>query len=316
MPENVEQTSGIEWPEGKQFAFTVFDDTDRGTMDNVPVVYEMLQDLGFRTTKSVWPLRGSGTPVCGGDTLEDAPYRKWILQLQDEGFEIGYHMATYHSSPRSDTIRGLDRFKEILGHDPMTMANHVGCQENVYWGAERFRGPTRLLYNLLTRFKHRNISEGHVRNSRYFWADLCRNRVRYVRDYAYRNINSLRACPLMPYHDPTKPFVRAWFSSSQGSTVQAFNHTIRECAQDRLEEMGGACIMYAHFGFQFSRDGSVNPEFQRLMKRLSTKNGWFVPAATLLEFLEQRNGLPSLTHRQRQLLALRWLASKTLSGTA
>ena len=34
------------WPDGKRFAFTVFDDTDRATLDNVREVYALLADLG------------------------------------------------------------------------------------------------------------------------------------------------------------------------------------------------------------------------------------------------------------------------------
>lgn len=51
----------IPWPDGKRFAFTIFDDTDHQTLENVPPVYDFLSDLGLRTTKSVWPLKG---PAC------------------------------------------------------------------------------------------------------------------------------------------------------------------------------------------------------------------------------------------------------------
>jgi len=47
----------IRWPEGKKFAFTVFDDTDLSTLGNVREIYSFLMDHGFRTTKSVWPIQ-------------------------------------------------------------------------------------------------------------------------------------------------------------------------------------------------------------------------------------------------------------------
>jgi hypothetical protein len=50
----------ITWPEGKRFAFTVFDDTDGMTMLNGPPIYDFLADLGFLTTKSVWPIQVKG----------------------------------------------------------------------------------------------------------------------------------------------------------------------------------------------------------------------------------------------------------------
>ena len=50
--------NAVDWPGGKAFAFSVVDDTDGATLEDVPSVYGLLADLGFRTTKSVWPLCG------------------------------------------------------------------------------------------------------------------------------------------------------------------------------------------------------------------------------------------------------------------
>ena len=40
----------IEFPGDRRFAFTILDDTDDSTLENVRPVYERLRDLGFRTT--------------------------------------------------------------------------------------------------------------------------------------------------------------------------------------------------------------------------------------------------------------------------
>ena len=45
-------TKGVEWPEGRSLAFTVFDDTDHATLENVSPVYAFLRESGFRTKKS------------------------------------------------------------------------------------------------------------------------------------------------------------------------------------------------------------------------------------------------------------------------
>jgi hypothetical protein len=66
--------SKINWPEVKDFAFTVFDDSDNSTIGNVPAEYEFLKGYGFRTTKSLWPLRGNEEPR-NGKLLE----RRWLL---------------------------------------------------------------------------------------------------------------------------------------------------------------------------------------------------------------------------------------------
>jgi len=251
----------VTWPAGKRFAFTIFDDTDLATPDNVIEVYALLADLGFRTTKSVWPITAPGEPPIGGSTCEDSMYLAWLRRLQSQGFEIGYHLASHHTSARADTERGLARFRELFGHDPISMANHAGCDEGIYWGDARLEGASRLLYDVLTRNKRRNMFRGHVEGDPLFWGDLCRERIRYVRNFVFRDINTLKSCPLMPYHDPTKPFVNQWYASSEGAERVAFTKCISEAAQDRLEEEGGACIMTRTWRAASSRMAGWSPGF-------------------------------------------------------
>jgi hypothetical protein len=304
----------IEWPEGKKFAFTIFDDTDSQTLVNGPPVYNLLHDLGFRTTKSVWPLRGTEQPLVGGGTCEDEGYFDWVSQLQHQGFEIGLHNATYHTSTREQTQRGLDRFRQLFGHDPCALANHTGCREALYWGHERLTGVNSGLYRLLTKFKTEGAYQGHREDSSLFWGDLCRNKIKYVRNFVFSEINTLKACPLMPYHDPLRPYVNLWFASSEGPNARTFVQTLTEENQDRLEEEGGACIMYTHFGKSFFGDGELHPRFRMLMERLSRKGGWFVPVTTLLDHLERVQGRHELTDRERTRLERKWLWHKFRVG--
>ena len=44
----------INWPDNKKFAFTIFDDTDGSNLNDNRLVYDYLNELGFKTTKSVW----------------------------------------------------------------------------------------------------------------------------------------------------------------------------------------------------------------------------------------------------------------------
>jgi hypothetical protein len=133
-------TPKIEWPDGKQFAFTIFDDPDLQTLDNVSPVYVLLPDLGLRTTKAVWPIRGNRTPKMGGATCEDEHYLKWVLDHKENGFEIALHNVTYHTSTREETMHGLETFYRLFGHYPYSMANHTGCNEGIYWGNSRLSG--------------------------------------------------------------------------------------------------------------------------------------------------------------------------------
>jgi hypothetical protein len=301
----------VRWPDGKRFALSIFDDTDRATIENVPHVYRLLRDLGFRTTKSVWPITGPRPPaVAGGSTCDDPTYLAWVKELATEGFEIALHNVTYHGSTREEVRRGLDRFVELFGHDPASMANHTECEDGMYWGAARLTGSRRAIYKVMMLRREKRFW-GHVPGSPHFWGDMCREHVRYVRNFTFSDINTLKVCPWMPYHDPERPYVRAWFASAEGADCTIFNQTMTEASQDRLAEEGGACILYTHFGKRFVEGGTVDARFAALMKRLARLGGWVVPVTTLLDYIAaQRGGVHLLTPSERARLEWRWLRHK------
>lgn len=303
----------IVWPDNKDFVFTIFDDTDRATLANVKDIYSFLTDCGLRTTKSVWPIKGKEPPRIPGETCEDDSYLSWLLELQNKGFEIGYHNATFHSSKRQETIRGLETFRELFGTYPKTMANHDVCRENIYWGDARFTGINKIIYNLATKNKRKNFFQGHIGESEYFWGDICKEKIKYVRNFVFNDINTLKMCPFMPYHDPNRPYVNYWFASSEGSTLNQFNHCISERNQDRLVREKGACIMVTHFGKRFYEGRFINRCFRDLVERLSRRNGWFVPVATLLDYLMDQLGRYEISVIERKCLERQWVLSKMLN---
>jgi hypothetical protein len=305
----------IDWPEGKKFAFTIFDDPDSQRLEDGKKIYSLLTDWGFRTTKAVWPLGPVREPNSPGDTCADPAYLAECHDLVRRGFEMGYHNATLHSSTRAETIQGLDAFREYFGHDPVSMANHYN-EEAIYWGPARLSGTRRAIYNLATLGRTRHRHFGHVEGHACFWGDVCRERIRYCRNFVFSGINTLGDCPLMPYHDPERPLVNAWYAASEGSNVERFVNTISEPSQDRLEAEGGACIMYTHFGHGYVENGRVNSRFQELMGRLSQKNGWFVPVGTLLDYLRRKNGLREISRADRAPIERRWLWEKLFRGTS
>jgi len=305
----------ISWPEGKTFAFTVFDDPDSQRLEDGKRLYALLADLGFRTTKGVWPLAATRNPNSPGDTCADAAYLEEARHLEKLGFEIGYHHAAPQDCTRQETIEGLDAYARYFGHDPVTMANHYN-QEAIYWGPARLSGARRAIYNLATLGQTRNRHFGHVLGHPTFWGDICRRRIRYCRNFVFLDINTLRACPAMPYHDPERPYVKAWFASTEGSNVVRFTRVLREANQDRLEAEGGACIMYAHFGHGFVEHGEVNAQFRQLVTRLSRKNGWFVPCEALLDFLGLQTPEREISPGERVRLETKWLAEKFFRGTS
>jgi hypothetical protein len=304
----------IRWPDGRHFAFTIFDDTDLATLENVGPVYAFLADLGFHTTKSVWPLKGTGEPRAGGVTCEDPSYCEWTLGLERQGFEIGYHLATYHTSPREKTVKAIERFESLYGHAPRAAANHTGCREGMYWGVDRLTGLSRLVYRLPLQLRGPKPFRGHLEGDPLFWGDICRAKIEYFRNFQFANINTLAACPWMPYHDPARSFVNQWFAASEGAEVEAFNRCVSEANQDRLEAEGGACIMYTHLACGFYRDGRIDPRFAELMRRLAAKNGWFAPVSTLLDHIRAERGEHVLTPAQRRRLERSWLFGKLKTG--
>ncbi len=315
MSSHSKTTHDIIWPEGKRFAFTVFDDTDRMTVNNGRPVYDFLAEMGFRTTKSVWPISGRGpTCVSAGSTCRDPDHAQWVRALQEQGFEIGLHSAAPTTSTREEWVVAIEHFKDLFGAYPATYANHAGCVDSIYWGDQRVSGTHRLAYNLLTRFKKCHF-QGHRPGSPQFWGDICRRHIRYVRNFVYPDINTLKQCPQMPYHDPQRPFVNAWYASSEGPSLEAFNQTISEANQERLEEEGGLCIMYTHFGFGFVEDRRLDSRFMSLMRRLSSRPGWFVPVSEVLDHVKAvRGGLHVITATERRALERRWLAHKIRRG--
>lgn len=309
-------TKATLWPEGKRFAFTVFDDTDSATLENVSAVYSFLKDNGFRTTKSVWVSDGdSSRGKHAGQTCDDPDYLRWLLDLQADGFEIAFHNCTWHGVPRDEILSALDKFAELFGHNPITAANHTGVEESIYWGDARLTGWRVFLYNLLTRFKNHRKYRGHVEGDRFFWGDACKERIKYFRNFVYRDIDTLRACPAMPYHDPLKPYVNDWFAASDGHEVKAFTRCISEAEQDRLEEEGGACIMYTHFAKGFADSQGINPRFEELLRRLAKKGGWFVPVHILLDHLSAQRTHKDISNAERRSMEIRWLKEKIFVGT-
>src|SRR5881397_2840861 len=71
------------FPGGKRFAFSILDDTDDSTLENVKPIYDLLRERGLRTTKTVWPLdcpEGS-RHFFAADTLQNKAYRDFVHEI-------------------------------------------------------------------------------------------------------------------------------------------------------------------------------------------------------------------------------------------
>jgi len=306
----------IVWPDGSRFAFTVFDDPDMQSDGDGALVYDFLADLGFRTTRGVWLLAPTEPAPAVQGHCEQPKHAGWLQGLRERGFEMGMHNATMHTSPREATIRAFEVHRRLFGDGPVTLANHMANADAIYWGCDRLSGWRKLAYNVATRGRNRHRFHGHEEGHRCFWGDICLREVRYVRNFVFRELNTLAACPVMPYHDPARPWVNQWYASSEGGECASFVRTIREAEQERLAEEGGAAIMYAHFGKGFVRDGRLDSRFRELMIRLAKMGGWFVPVRTLLDTIRSQRGEHLLTNRERAAFERKWLLLKLRYGTS
>ena len=306
------------FPDGKRFAFTILDDTDYATVENVKPIYDLLTELGLRTTKTVWvfPTEEEPNPFRSSQTLADPAYLAWVRALQRRGFEIAFHGASMSSSERPRTIAALERFRELLGAYPMIHVNHSLNRENLYWGPDRLDSPLlRTLMRLRASHPH-GYFQGHRPGSPCYWGDICQQRITYVRSFTFREINLLRVTRKPVYHDPRRPAVPYWFIASDGADLARFNRLLRPENQERLERQGGVCIVYTHFGQRgFVERGQVHPETRRLLTMLAQRSGWFVPGTTLLDGLRSHQSSHTLSRRERSGMELRWALSELVGKT-
>jgi hypothetical protein len=302
----------LTFPGNKTFAFSICDDTDRSTLENIKPVYEFLDSLGLKTTKTVWiyPSNNLEKWPNRGETLSDSLYRSYIMDLKDRGFEIASHGARGGSTKRDKNLQAFEDYKNIIGEYPRIYINHYKNIENLYWGKDKLSfGPIKTLYKL----KKNDVNYlGHIEDSEYFWGDFARDNIDYVVNFSFFEINIMKVNPEMPYHDPEKPYVNFWFHTSDGGTVEKFNDLLSKENIDRLEKEGGVCIVYTHFGVEFCENGKLNEETREKLKYLASKNGWFAPTGEILDYLKNRHNNNEITFRQRLYLELYWIFDKII----
>ena len=132
---------------------------------------------------------------------------------------------------------------------------------------------------------------GENEDSPYFWGDILKEKTKYVRMWGGGNIDTLAFNPSMPYKNSSKPFVNFYFSFSNGVDKDHFNALLCDKNIEELLSQRGTSIVYTHFAANFTsldKNGnySVNPETARQLSKIANKReGWFVPASTILDRL-------------------------------
>lgn len=96
----------------------------------------------------------------------------------------------------------MDFFNEKLGFYPSFHINHYSNLDNIYWGYERFQFILGNIFRIIYRDKRKFY--GSDMKSEYFWGDICKSKIKYIKNYTFNDINTLKIDPLMPYIDKTK----------------------------------------------------------------------------------------------------------------
>jgi hypothetical protein len=285
------------FPFGRRFAVSLVDDTDCAVLETIRDVYRVLDEYGVRSTKTVWPLEATAFSggyrnfPLAGDTLQRREYRAFCEDLHGQGFEIAMHTASAGDSRRDATTAAYRLFESAFGHPPLTNVMHARNRENIYWGKYSVHNP--LASKLISLVEPLEFA-GHRTDSEYYWGDVCRERTRYVRLFETIGPNTLRFDPATPFHDPLKPDVPWWFSSSYGGGRRLFpllsRHNLETLAKQR-----GAAIVHTYL-CQYARpngpDGGVDPAFGLLLRSLAERtDGWYVPIVSLLDRIRSLRAL-------------------------
>lgn len=303
------------YPNGKRFAFTIIDDTDGCTLETLHPVYDCLSSLGLRTTKTVWalpPVEEPKAPRDRGDTLERPEHVAYLKSLRESGFEIALHNVSSRSNPRARILAGLDRFREVFGEDPKINVHHEKNAENIHfdWARNPTVLPGRFHGHIFGRLSARSRARaagvsfsalhGQDPDSDYFWGDICRERIRYVRtNLFFDDLNTLKCNPRIPYSLPQTPYVNYWFDASNGQDGVTFNRILSSGNIRRLKDERGCAILYTHFGKGFvesSGEGdTLNRETrERLQDIAGDPEGWYATVSEILDRLLRVGKISSL----------------------
>lgn len=301
----------LNWPDSKRFAFTIIDDTDNSFIENIEPIYNLLYTNNIKTTKTVWvyPPRDKYE----GESLQNNNYYRFVHELQLKGFEIALHNVGSGCFNRDEIKKGLNIFKELIGYYPRIQINHADNLDNIYWGQDRYSNVLKNIYKVL--YGEKRKTYGTEFTSDYFWGDLCKEHIKYIRNYVFNGINTQKYDPKMPYIvKPKEKYSNFWFSSSDGHTIKEFNQLISPKQIDKLEQQGGFCIVYTHFSSGFvDANGELDKTFKENITYLGSKNAYCVPAGELLDYLLDlgQNNVP-ISSNYLNLLDFKWVVDRVI----
>ena len=264
------------------FYFSIVDDTDDATLENIKPVYDFLYEKGIFITKTIWVYPPRDKPS-SGDCLQRPEYVEFIKDLHSKGFEIALHNVGSGDYTREEILEGLEEYKNKLGFYPKIHINHSYNKDSIYGGTKRFNWPFNKIVNAMYP-QYTGEFQGEIEGSAYFWGDVHKEMITYNRNHEFRNLNTLAVDPKTPYIDPKRSrFSNYWFSSSFAPNQLVFNHLVSRKNVDKLVSQEGTAIVFTHFGY-FYKDGQLDQGFVEAIDYLtSQKDGNYMPVSQLLD---------------------------------
>lgn len=277
------------WPNGKTFAFTIIDDSDYDTIEKIRPIYDFLYDINMLTTKNVWvyPSRNN----CDGCCLLDNDYKIFILFLKSIGYEIGLHGVGSGDFRKDEISDGIRIFNDIIGYYPNLHTNHINNKDGLYVGFNRY---PRFFKNIYNKFGFKsNRTLGDLYFSDYFWGDISKKYIKYLKGNIYNCTNIFNYDNHTPYVDIDKiKYSNYWFSTSDGYKYEKFIKIIDKENIDKLIAQRGLCVISANFskGGFVDINGDIDKTFKYRMEYIANRNGWFVPATVIFDYLLKYRG--------------------------
>lgn len=274
----------------KRFNFSIIDDTDDATLENIKPVYDFLTERGVYITKTVWvyPPRDEHSK---GDSLQRPEYAEYIKELHNRGFEIALHNVGSGDYTRDEILDGIEEFKDKLGFYPKIHINHSYNKDSIYGGNKRFNWPLNKVVKYLYP-QYAGVFQGEIEGSPYYWGDVHKELITYNRNHEFRNLNTLAVDPKMPYVDPRRSqYSNYWFSSSFAPNQLVFSHLLSRKNVDKLIEQNGTAIVYTHFGY-FVKHGKLDQGFVEAIDYLTSQEGGnYLPVSELLDSIAEKRKL-------------------------
>lgn len=277
----------LSWlPDSYQAAVAITDDPDNGDILAFKTMYDFLMSIDFPTTRAMWVYKNAeptGTPPLKinftAPLLTESECLDYCKVLTKKGFEICLHGASSGNNNRFQTIDALNFLAKEINPSSVYIC-HSKNAENLYWDV---RTANSAIEKKILQLYTKNICFGEVVDSPYFWGDICREKIRFIRMFRTRAVNTLSFNPSMPYHDFSKPFVNFWFSATKGYIPTLFT----ESNIDKLCEQHGASILYQYMHKYIISTSVIKDEVKRALERVAGDSRILKkPASFILERLK------------------------------